>query len=90
MTLTAAAVPSTDTVTDTVLSVRNLRVGFPGSAGDVVEGVGFDLRRGEILAIVGESGSGKSVTTRSLVGLAGAAPGCGPTGSSCSAPRPSD
>ncbi|WP_040871719.1 ATP-binding cassette domain-containing protein [Nocardia exalbida] len=72
MTLTAAAVPSADTVTDTVLSVRNLRVGFPGNAGDVVEGVGFDLWRGEILAIVGESGSGKSVTTRSLVGLAGA------------------
>ncbi|MFE7740945.1 ATP-binding cassette domain-containing protein [Nocardia sp. NPDC057455] len=67
MTLTAT-VP----YTDTVLRVRNLRVGFPGTEDDVVEGVGFDLRRGEILAIVGESGSGKSVTTRSLVGLAGA------------------
>lgn len=55
---------------DTVLRVRNLRVGFPDSD-DVVKGVDLDLRRGEIVAIVGESGSGKSVTTRSLVGLAG-------------------
>lgn len=71
MTLTATAEPSADTEAETVLRVRNLRIGFAGRAGDVVDGIDFELRRGEILAIVGESGSGKSVTTRSLVGLAG-------------------
>ncbi len=67
MTLTETHTPATGT--DTVLRVRNLRVGFGGP--DVVDGVSFDLHRGEVLAIVGESGSGKSVTTRSLVGLSG-------------------
>ncbi|MEU4598938.1 ABC transporter ATP-binding protein [Nocardia sp. NPDC023988] len=56
-------------MTDTLIQVRNLRVEFDGR--EVVRGVDLELRRGEILAIVGESGSGKSVTTRSLVGLAG-------------------
>jgi len=34
-----------------------------------VEGVGFDIRRGETLALVGESGCGKSTVARLLVGL---------------------
>src|SRR5690606_38828260 len=34
--------------------------------------ISFTLHRGECLALVGESGSGKSVTSRTLVGLAGA------------------
>ena len=36
---------------------------------DVVTGVGFEVRRGEVLAVVGESGSGKSVTALSILGL---------------------
>lgn len=71
MTLTSTEKHSTRTDLDPVVRVRNLRISFPGVPGDVVSGVDFDLHRGEILAIVGESGSGKSVTTRSLVGLAG-------------------
>lgn len=53
-----------------LIEVRDLRVGFAG-ASPVVKGVSFQLYRGECLALVGESGSGKSVTSRTLVGLAG-------------------
>ena len=34
-----------------------------------VNGVSFDVRRGETLGILGESGSGKSVTLRSILRL---------------------
>ncbi|GII31965.1 dipeptide ABC transporter ATP-binding protein [Planotetraspora mira] len=52
-----------------LLEVAGLTVAFEGTR--VVDGVSFTLQRGECLALVGESGSGKSVTTRTLVGLAG-------------------
>jgi peptide/nickel transport system ATP-binding protein/oligopeptide transport system ATP-binding protein len=54
-----------------ILRVSDLAVSFATDQGVVqaVDGVSFDLRRGEILAVVGESGCGKSVTAMTLLGL---------------------
>jgi peptide/nickel transport system ATP-binding protein len=54
-----------------LIEVENLNVRFGPDGPLVVKGASFTLHRGEVLAIVGESGSGKSVTSRTLVGLAG-------------------
>jgi peptide/nickel transport system ATP-binding protein len=56
---------------DVILSVQDLRTQFFTRDGIVraVDGVSFDLKRGETLAIVGESGCGKSVTALSILGL---------------------
>jgi peptide/nickel transport system ATP-binding protein len=54
-----------------LLSARDVVVRFHTGAGVVhaVEGVSFDVRAGEVLAVVGESGSGKTVLTRRVMGL---------------------
>ena len=60
--------PSTD---DPLLSVRDLRVTFGSGERTVhaVNGISYDLARGETLGVVGESGCGKSVSSLALMRL---------------------
>ncbi|MEX2442030.1 MAG: oligopeptide/dipeptide ABC transporter ATP-binding protein [Alkalispirochaeta sp.] len=64
---------------DVLLSVRNLKLYFPIEEGVLfkrvtghiraVDGVSFDIKRGETLGLVGESGCGKSTTARAIAQL---------------------
>jgi peptide/nickel transport system ATP-binding protein len=56
-------------VSDMLLQVDDLCTHFDTDFGTVkaVDGVTFDVRKGEVLGIVGESGCGKSVTARSIL-----------------------
>lgn len=60
-----------------LLVVRNLRTHFDTDEGLVyaVDGVDFDVYRGETVCIVGESGSGKTVSSESITQLFNSPPG---------------
>jgi len=54
-----------------LLSVEDFRLEFDTFDGvyQAIDGISFDLARGESLGIVGETGCGKSVTAKSILGL---------------------
>ena len=68
-----------DKSTEPILQVRDLKKHYPLTKGAVikrkvgavkaVDGISFDLHKGETLGIVGESGCGKSTMARLLMGL---------------------
>lgn len=62
---------------DIILKVDNLKTYFFTRRGIVkaVDGVNFELKRGECLCLVGESGCGKTVTALSILGLIDSPPG---------------
>jgi peptide/nickel transport system ATP-binding protein len=56
---------------DNILEVKNLTTTFKTGKTkfNVVDGISFNVSKGEILGVVGESGCGKSVTSLSIMGL---------------------
>ena len=56
-----------------MLQVRDLHAGYGKS--EVLRGISFDVRRGEIVTIVGANGAGKTTTLRTLCGIVRATAG---------------
>ncbi len=56
-------------MSEMLVEIQDLRVEFDVRAGIVkgVDGVTFDIKRGQTLGIIGESGCGKSVTARAIL-----------------------
>ena len=54
-----------------LVEIENLQVKFNTDSGEVnaVNGISFNIKKGETLALVGESGAGKSVTARGIIRL---------------------
>jgi peptide/nickel transport system ATP-binding protein len=71
--------PGLDGFEDILLKIQHLRVKYPGKAGVgtnyAIDGVDFNIMRGEFLGLVGESGCGKTTLGRTLLGLVSATEG---------------
>jgi len=52
---------------EALLDVINLRAGYGGKP--VLQGVDFQVREGEIVAVIGRNGVGKSTLMKTLIGL---------------------
>src|SRR6201746_2123093 len=72
-----------DAINQPLLDVRDLSVAFhqPSGTSVAVDGISFEIKRGECVALVGESGSGKSVSALSILKLLPYPTASHPTGS---------
>ncbi|WP_104047268.1 ABC transporter ATP-binding protein [Vibrio jasicida] len=64
----ASQVAEVATPTDTLLEVRDLTYSYDGEK-NALEGVSFDVKRGEFLSVLGKNGSGKSTITKLVMGV---------------------
>jgi peptide/nickel transport system ATP-binding protein len=66
-----------DSTKELLLSVRDLAVYFQldGTVSRAVDGVSFDIQKGETVCLVGESGCGKSVSVLAILGIIPQPPG---------------
>lgn len=64
---TAAPTVATDVASDTVISVQDLVVAY--GAARAVDGISFQVRRGEVFALLGTNGAGKTTTLDVLEGF---------------------
>lgn len=66
-------------MSETILAIEDLKTYFYGDDGKrqtrAVDGISYELKKGECLAIIGESGSGKTVSALSLLRLIPFPPG---------------
>ncbi len=62
---------------DPLLSVENLKVYFSGEekTSRAVDGISYEVEKGEIVCLVGESGCGKTVSALTILGLVPTPPG---------------
>jgi oligopeptide/dipeptide ABC transporter ATP-binding protein len=62
---------------DLLLSVKNLKVYFHGeeTISKAVDGIRYEVKKGEIVSLVGESGCGKTVSALAVLGLVPCPPG---------------
>ena len=76
---TAVEKPAAPSIGENLVQVRDLKMHFPVTEGAViprvvahvkaVDGISFDIRKGETLGLVGESGCGKTTTGRCILQL---------------------
>lgn len=52
-----------------MISVQNMTFAYPGVERRAVDGISFEVERGEIFGFLGPSGAGKSTTQKILIGL---------------------
>ena len=70
ITAVANATRASEPATEPLLSVRDLTVQYSGRREHrAVDGVSFQVDRGELVALVGQSGCGKTTTMQSIMGL---------------------
>jgi fluoroquinolone transport system ATP-binding protein len=54
---------------ESVIAVNELRYTYPGRDRPAIDGMTFEVARGEVFGFLGPSGAGKTTTQRAVIGL---------------------